>query len=840
MRYLTVFFTFFILSCYALWAVPACPYPVAFTQPNGETVTVMIKGDERIHWHETMDGYTLLFNKTGYLSYAQVDENGDLQPSDFMATDIEKRDVAVNSFLETIGKKLFYSNLQKQIMLQVWQIEDNVAGQNKLKGGERAVVYKTLCAFVQFPEKAMTKSMSDFEGLMNQLGYTGNGTGSVRDFFRESSYGQFDLEITLCGIYTAPQSEEYYAGSDGSQNCQELAEWLAQQVAAEPYIDFTDYDSDNDDMVDGFHFIFAGRGQEAGGGAETIWSHKWGFSPPVMQNGKYLYIYSCSSELLYLNDYADITTIGVICHEMTHAFGAPDFYDTDYDVNGRYEGTGNWDVMAHGSWNGDPPGNCPPHHNMYTKIDFGWVTPIELPFPMAVTMLNAEENPVAYQINTTTFGEYYLLENRQQIKFDSYIPGNGLIIYHVHSEIEHYEINATHPQRMYPVCASAAYPMPTEDPETYGEINSDGCPFPGSSNNTSFTDDTVPAMRSWANAKTNNPINDITNINKVVTFNFVTVETVTITVSANPTEAGTVSGGGIYDVGQTVTVTATENIGYQFINWTEGGAEVSKNSSYSFTATVNRTLVANFEKTTLYEVIARMDDNKHGYTEGSGMYEANDTARVEAISECHRFKCWTIDSIEVSKSNPYKFIVTENVTLVANFYTLDFDTFCPVLWNNTFLLNMRKLRENGYHVIGCKWYRNGIEQLETNTINEFSYSAGPRITDLLERAPTAYSFRLITSNRGELCSTPKTINFNGASPAPNNKMWVYSNPVQAGVPFTVEGVAKNDEVRVYNQYGMCVHSAVADGESIILTLNVQAGVYVVRANEKWVKVVVVR
>jgi hypothetical protein len=62
----------------------------------------------------------------------------------------------------------------------------------------------------------------------------------------------------------------------------------------------------------------------------------------------------------------------------------------------------------------------------------------------------------------------------------------------------------------------------------------------------------------------------------------------------------------------------------------------------------------------------------------------------------------------------------------------------------------------------------------------------------------------------------------------------------AGTPFTVEGVAKNDEVRVYNQYGMCVHTAVAGSESIVLTLNVQAGVYVVKAGGRQVKVVIVR
>ena len=499
-----------------LHAVPAIPHPVTFTQPNGDTLTAMIKGDERINWYESMDGYTLLFNQAGYLSYAQLDANGNLQPSDMIATNIEERNIVTRSFLNNIEKGLFYSDVQQQLMLKVWEIEDNMPPKSERVIGH----YKTLCAFVQFPEKAMVRTMDEFDGLLNQLGYTGNGTGSVRDYFKESSYNQFDLTITLCGVYTAPNSEAYYAGSGGtSSNCRVLATWLAQQVAAEPDIDFRDYDSDNDGYVDGFHFIFAGRGQEAGGGNYTIWSHKWNTSSTVIQNGKRIDVYSCSPELLY----SDITTIGVICHEMTHAFGAPDFYDTNGSTGGSYTGTGSWDLMAGGSWNGSPGGNRPPHHNMFTKVQFGWVTPMILNSAATIiNMPNSAENPVAYRINTMTNNEYFLLENRQQLKFDTSIPGSGLIIYRVHSGVNSAGncINCTHPQRMYPVCASSTVAIPTSGSANYGNINSAGCPFPGSSNQTSFTDDSTPSMKSWANANTNKPITDISQTNRLISFDF--------------------------------------------------------------------------------------------------------------------------------------------------------------------------------------------------------------------------------------------------------------------------------------------------------------------------------
>ena len=69
---------------------------------------------------------------------------------------------------------------------------------------------------------------------------------------------------------------------------------------------------------------------------------------------------------------------------------------------------------------------------------------------------------------------------------------------------------------------------------------------------------------------------------------------VTITVSADPTAGGTVSGGGIYSIGQNCTVTATPNQGYSFVNWTENGIQVSTDASYSFTVEGGRNLVAHF------------------------------------------------------------------------------------------------------------------------------------------------------------------------------------------------------------------------------------------------------
>lgn len=143
----------------------------------------------------------------------------------------------------------------------------------------------------------------------------------------------------------------------------------------------------------------------------------------------------------------------------------------------------------------------------------------------------------------------------------------------------------------------------------------------------------------------------------------------TINVSANPNIGGTVTGGGIYNQGQSCTVTATANSGYIFTNWTENGNVVSSNASYTFTVNTNRNLVANFTaQSQQYTINVSANPNNGGTVSGGGTYNEGTSCTVRATPNTgYTFTNWTENGNVVSTSLRYTFTVTGNRTLVAQF-----------------------------------------------------------------------------------------------------------------------------------------------------------------------------
>jgi len=142
----------------------------------------------------------------------------------------------------------------------------------------------------------------------------------------------------------------------------------------------------------------------------------------------------------------------------------------------------------------------------------------------------------------------------------------------------------------------------------------------------------------------------------------------TITTNASPDTYGTTNGGGTVDDGSIVTVVATPHLGYAFSDWSEGGAQVSSNASYSFTAAADRALVANFTPVPIYAIATSATPVAGGTTTGNGSYSSGTPATVTAAANAgYTFMRWTVNGTQVSTSPSYTFSVAAAKTLVANF-----------------------------------------------------------------------------------------------------------------------------------------------------------------------------
>jgi immune inhibitor A len=286
---------------------------------------------------------------------------------------------------------------------------------------------RALVLLVDFSDRAATQTQAHYDDMLFSVGTYA--TGSMRDFYREASYNQLDVIGIVSGSggptagwYRAPQPKTYY--TDGNfgfggypKNAQRLVEDAI--ALADANVNFADYDNDGDGVVDALVVICAGTGAEQTGNVNDIWSHKWSITPQV-RDGVTIDRYFMAPE---------DGRVGVMAHELGHLLMAwPDLYDTDYSS----AGTGNWDLMAGGSWNGG--GDRPAQPTCWCKSTVQWLNPTVIwNATQSVNIPPYATNAVAYKLPIGSVGslEYFLVSNRQQTGFDTALPGEGLVIEHV-------------------------------------------------------------------------------------------------------------------------------------------------------------------------------------------------------------------------------------------------------------------------------------------------------------------------------------------------------------------------------------------------------------------------
>ena len=494
-----------ILSVYSAYGVIASPEPFVYTQSDGSKITLYNQGDEFYHWVETSNR-DIVVNNNGYYEYATI-VDGDIVPSGIRVSNQQNA-----SQKSTLAQREEIINLmlqkRKSIILRMDSLsleQDTLSsnGGNPAKSAPQTMgELKVLCILIGSPDMPFSKTQANFANMWNQVGYNYEGSqGSVKDFYYENSLGYTNVTATVVGPYTASHNSSYYdTGSNiGTSNVRELIQEAL--VAAKNDVQFSYFDVNGDKYVDAVHVVFAGYGKESALFDGVIWSHHWSLSSPVWQGLYKAQEYFCTPELAGFSGTL-VAPIGTVCHEYGHNLGAPDFYDVS---SSGYPGTGHWDVMASGNWNND--GRCPAHHNPYTKVYlYSWLFLPHVLIPAHSnnlrTLTPSHNNNSIYWMTTNTSGEFFMLENKKKLGFNSHIPvGNndGLLIYHIHSDIQNAIdnnlVNAMHPQKCYIVNANATS-NPNSNPSSYGTDESQWA-FP-TNNQIFFTANSTPSATSWA------------------------------------------------------------------------------------------------------------------------------------------------------------------------------------------------------------------------------------------------------------------------------------------------------------------------------------------------------
>ena len=508
-------------------AVPADPTPSKVTQPDGTTLTVVLHGDEFLNYLTTSDGYTVVKNKAGYFTYARLDGN-QLVASDRIARD--NRTAADNAYLAALPKGLKSKSMVERGSKMLNHRNEVLRGIGH--GGHMDYSkFRGLIVLINYTDRKFDDYVPSnytpqdfYEQMINGHDYKGftlpAGTkvecmGSVRDYYYDNSFQQFDPHFDILGPVDVP-----FACTDAHQfNCDSI--FFAALEALDPEVDFSQYDTDEDGTADMVFFLVAGHGSDySANNRDYLWPHMKDFTDSPVLDGVNFKLYACSTNMIgeeneYYIVYNNVAGIGTICHEFSHCLGLPDFYDTDSDgsggVNHAYPLT--WSIMASGFKNNN--GRNPAGYSLYERYALGFAQPTLIDAEGTIELPALEKSNMGYRLNTANENEFFLIENRQRIKWDKNLPGPGMLIFRVDStNVEVWENNLVNanPNHNYYELLRANFNGMNDSPRD---------PFPGTTNVTSITNATQPSLRTWDGKLSHYALMNIAEADSIITFDVI-------------------------------------------------------------------------------------------------------------------------------------------------------------------------------------------------------------------------------------------------------------------------------------------------------------------------------
>ncbi len=490
MRIKSVAVLFTILYCSITYAIPAVGDTLVVKQPDGTSVKVRVFGDEFYRRVETLDGYTLIRNNEKWICYAQKTRSGDsLSATEMIYDGSQKRMVGFEKSIDISDdarNKRIDESREK-----TWG--DSGPWNEPVRQESGTIVGATI--LIDFPDDTATISVQDMNDFMNKPGFSLNGNnGSVRDYYLDMSKGQLDYSNKVVGYYRAQHPKSYY-----EENNLKLLLIDEAYRGVDSIFDFSEC-TYNIKAVKAVNILYAGACNSAWG--EGLWPHA----------GSHRFE---TDEGLILSKYqmAAIDTglaIGPTIHENAHMLlNLSDLYDS----KGETYGVGYYALMCYGCFTPNPA-----PINAYFRELAGWETPTDITDATEGTEFSHETNSLSSFVyrNPSNTREAYYIESRRKEGRNTFLPDEGLMIWHVDSRSftqspgmtanKHFMVSLEQADGNFDL-ELKVNPGDTTDLFKAGRFSE-------------FSDDTSPGAQWWKGEKSGLKLTNISDVGETMSFTF--------------------------------------------------------------------------------------------------------------------------------------------------------------------------------------------------------------------------------------------------------------------------------------------------------------------------------
>lgn len=451
----------------ATWACRAWHEPVLIQQSDGTTLSILVHGDQHFSWRTTIDGVIIVEKNSNYY-VGIIDTEGNLTASPQLAHDKAQRSAAEQQLANSQNRELYftkqYQALQAPLTRNMPIVPDAYTFPHM--GSPKVLVILAQYSDVKFtlpnPRKSFNQYLNSMEDTHQNFGNDEHRNfGSVKKYFSDMSYQQFTPQFDLYGPITLPQSMEYYGKGANESGTQASNIVIDACKLMDDSLDFSQYDSNKDGIVDLVYIIYAGYGENMGASTNTLWPKAFSISNHVTAEGKRIGRCGISNELIG-NEAAPATKringIGLFCHEFSHCLGLPDFYPTNKNNKTMFptkdafddQGMEAWSVMDYGCYVQN--GYVPVAYTAWEREAMGWLKVNTLSTSQDVELKSIdEEGGKAYRImndDDPSANDYYMLQHIQAHGWNKGIQTNGLLMYHINYNASEFSLSKNAPNNI--------------------------------------------------------------------------------------------------------------------------------------------------------------------------------------------------------------------------------------------------------------------------------------------------------------------------------------------------------------------------------------------------------